>query len=235
MHSDKLAGQKAGQASQKYLDILEIKDDVVMLKDGTMRAVVLVSSINFALKSEDEQTAVIQGYISFLNSFDFPLQIVIQSRELNIEEYLDRLKVAEKEQTNDLLRIQIAGYREYIAELVEMAEIMSKRFYVVVPYSPISNKRKGFFTRFKETLSPSSVVHLKQKKFLKYKSELSKRVDYVTEGLSSMGLTAVALDTQSLIELYYNAYNPELTQTEKLAELSKLQVEGAEDISKEDE
>lgn len=228
MHSAKLSSAKKGQSTQKYLDIMEIKDDLIVLKDGTLRAVIMVSSMNFALKSEDEQTAVISGYIQFLNSFDFPLQIVIQSRKLNIDDYLARLKASEKEQTNDLLRIQIAGYREYIAELIEMAEIMSKRFYLVVPFSPIGNKRKKFFTRFKETLTPTSAVHLKQKKFIKYKSELIKRIDYVVEGLSSIGLVAVPLDTQSLIELFYNTYNPGVQDIQKLVDLEKLQVEESE-------
>lgn len=227
MHSAKLAGPKKGQSTQAYLDIQEIRDDLVILKDGTLRSVILVSSMNFALKSEDEQVAVIQGYIQFLNSFDFPLQIVIQSRKLNIEEYLARLKNSEKEQTNDLLRIQIAGYREYIQELIEMAEIMSKKFYVVVPYSPLSNKRKKFFTRLKETLTPTSSIHLNQKKFYKYKTEMSKRLDYVVEGLSSFGLKAMPLDTQALIELFYNTYNPGIEDSQRLAELNKLQVEEA--------
>ena len=235
MHSVKLSGQKVGQSTQKYLDIQEIRDNVILLKDGTLRAAIMVSSMNFALKSEDEQTAVIQGYIQFLNSFDFPLQIVIQSRKLNIDEYLARLKQSEKEQTNDLLRIQIAGYRQYIVELIEMAEIMSKRFYVVVPYSPVSNKRKKFFARLKETLAPTSTVHLKQKKFAKYCVEMTKRIDYVVEGLSSIGLKTTQLDTQSLIELFYNTYNPGVEDTQKLTELQKLQVEDTEAAEEEEE
>lgn len=234
MRSAKLSPAKTGQSAQKYLDIMEIRDDLVVLKDGTLRSVILVSSMNFALKSEDEQTAVISGYIQFLNSFEFPLEIVIQSRRLNIDDYLERLKISQKEQTNDLLRIQIAGYREYIAELIEMAEIMSKRFYLVVPYSQIGNKRKKFFTRFKETLAPTSAVHLKQNKFFKCKSEMMKRVDYVLEGLSSIGLVAVPLDTQSLIELFYNTYNPGAENTQKLVDLAKLQVEEAQ-VSTEEE
>lgn len=228
MHSKKLAGQKPKFSAQHHLDIQEIKDDCLVLKDGTLRATILVSSINFALKSEDEQTAVIQGYTQFLNSFDFPLQIVIQSRKLDIEEYLERLKVVEKEQTNELLRMQTAEYRQYIQELIEIADIMSKRFYMVVPYSPVSDKEKGFFARFKETISPTTVIHLKQQKFEKYKNELFKRVDYVIDALSSIGLKSVQLDTQSLIELFYNTYNPEVASQEKLVELNKLQIEEEE-------
>lgn len=230
MHSKQLAGQKPKFSTQHYLDIQEIVDNCIILKDGTLRAVILVSSINFALKSEEEQVAIIQGYTQFLNSFDFPLQIVIQSRKLNIEEYLERLKAVEKEQTNELLRMQTAEYRQYIQELVEIADIMSKRFYVVVPYSPVSQKQKKFFARLKETLSSTLVVHLKHQKFTKYKNELFKQVDYVTDALSSIGLKSAQLDTQSLIELFYNTYNPEVASQEKMVGLDKIHVEEEEFI-----
>lgn len=225
MHSKQLAGAKPRFSTQQYLDIEEIKDNCIILKDGTLRAVLLVSSINFALKSEDEQVAIIQGYTQFLNSFDFSLQIIIQSRKLNIEEYLEKLKLVEKEQTNELLKMQIKEYRQYIQELVEIADIMSKHFYLVIPYSPLSNKVKGFFARLKETMSSTTIIHIKRQKFDKFKNELFKRVDYVIEGLASLGLKSVQLDTQSLIELFYNTYNPETSTQEKLVELDKIQVE----------
>ena len=101
MKSKKLAGNKPSSSTQKYLDIAEIKEDLVVLNDGTVRGVLLVSSINFDLKSEDEQKAVISGYINFLNALNYPIQIVIQSRPLNIDDYLEKLKIMEKEQTNE--------------------------------------------------------------------------------------------------------------------------------------
>ncbi|MFA5128844.1 MAG: hypothetical protein WC445_02635 [Patescibacteria group bacterium] len=225
MQSKKLAGAKAGVASRARLDIAEIREDSVILKDGTLRAVLLVSSINFALKSEDEQNAIIAAYVSFLNALEFPLQIVIQSRKLNIDGYLEKLKQAEKEQTNELLKIQIADYREYVRELVEMGDIMSKRFYVTVPYDPLSDKRKGFWSRFSEVLRPGAVLRLGSETFKRRRRDLFARVEHVQMLLSGMGLTSVILDTQSLIELYYNIYNPELAETEKLADVDKIQVE----------
>ena len=105
---DKLARSKVSVSTQQYLDIAEIKNNTVIMRDGTIRAVIMVSSINFALKSEDEQNAIIAGYVSFLNNIDFPLQIVIQSRELNINKYIESLKQKNKEQTNELLKIQTA-------------------------------------------------------------------------------------------------------------------------------
>lgn len=212
-------------STQRYLNILEIRDDTVILRDGTLRAVILVSSINFSLKSEDEQNAVIQGYVQFLNSLEFPLQILIQSRKLNIDDYLERLKAIEKEQINELLKMQTREYRQYISELVQLADIMSKRFYMVIPFARGSIKSKGFISILKESLSPSSVIHIKQKKFERHRLDLYKRVEYTIDGLSSIGLKAVSLDTQSLIELYYNTYNPDTYDQQKIVDINKLDVE----------
>lgn len=217
--------KKNASSAQRYLDILEIRDDVVVLKDGSVRTVLLVSSVNFDLKSDEEQAAVISSYVQFLNAVDFPLQIVVQSRKLNIDHYLERLGEIEKQQTNELLKAQIAEYRQYIQELVQIGDIMSKRFYVVVPYSESASKPKKFFPRIVDAFSPTSIIHLKQKKFENFRTELMKRVEYVMDGLASAGLKSVVLDTQSLIELYYNTYNPETQEQEHLVEIGKIQVE----------
>ena len=143
---NKMVRNKVAVSTQQYLDIAEIKDNTVIMRDGTLRAVLAVSSINFALKSEDEQNAVISSYVGFLNNINSMIQIVIQSRELNIANYLEYLHQREKEQTNKLLKIQTTEYIEYIKELISIGKIMNKRFYVVIPYSPISDQRKGFFS-----------------------------------------------------------------------------------------
>lgn len=223
-----LRPKRSVNPTQRYLDILELKDDIVVLRDGTIRAVLIVSSINFALKSEEEQNAVIASYTQFLNSLDFTIQIVIQSRKLNIDDYLTRLKASEQAQRNELLRMQTREYREYVSELVEIADLMSKRFYIVIPYMSRTDKPKKFFSRVLESVSPSTVIHLKQQQFSLYRQELLKRVDYVIDGLSACGLQAVMLDTQSLIELYYNTYNPESVGQEKFTDINKLNVEGGE-------
>lgn len=212
-------------ATQKFLDIAEIKSDCVVLNDGSLRAVILVSSINFALKSEEEQEALISGYVSFLNSLDYPLQIVIQSRKLDIESYLTDLQQKRRDQENDLLKSQMADYIDYVKELIELGEIMTKRFYAVVPYNPVTRSAtKGFFDRMGEVFSPASIVKLNRKKFEEYRENLFKRVDNVIGGLSGIGLKAAALDTQSLIELYYNSYNPEISAQEKMQDTSKLDI-----------
>ena len=213
------------ESTQKYLDIAEIKDDAIVLRNGGIRSVILVSSVNFALKGDDEQTAIIQSYVSFLNSLSFPLQILIQSRNLNLDNYLTKLGNLEKEQSNELLRMQIADYRGFLGELLELGQIMTKKFYVVVPYSGVLNEKKKFWEMTMDAFSPARAITLSQKKFNTYRDELLKRVDYVISGLSGVGLKAAPLDTQSLIELFYNTYNPQVADTEKITDLNKLRME----------
>jgi len=225
MQSAKLAGKKPSVSTQRYLDIAAIHDDVVTMKDGTLRAVILVSSINFALKSEEEQNALISAYAGFLNTLDFPLQVVIQSRKLNIDGYLERLKQSELEQTNELLKIQIEDYRQFVSELVVLGQIMSKKFFVIVPLNPLSDKKKGFFTQLKEIFAPAIFVSFKRELFLRRKKDLLSRADQILGQLSSLGLNAVMLDTEGLIELYYSSYNPTLSDLQKMTETSKLRIE----------
>lgn len=225
MQSAKLAGKKISASTQQYLDIDQIHDDTVVMKDGTLRAVLLVSSVNFALKAEEEQNALVAAYASMLNVLDFPIQIVIQSRKLNIDNYMDRLRESEKKQTNELLKIQIADYRVFISQLVDIGQIMSKKFFVVVPLNPMSNKQKSFYARLKETFAPVLFVTMRRDLFLKRKKDLDSRVSQLLSQLQNMGLSAVKLDTQGLIELYYNSYNPQLADVQKLTDLNKLQVE----------
>ena len=214
--SSQLANKKTSTSTQAYLDIAEIKDNAVILKDGSIRAVLLASSVNFALKSEDEQNAIIQGYISFLNSLDFPLQIVVQSRKLNIDQYLEDLKQKEQSQTNELLRTQISEYRSFISEMISLGDIMGKRFYIVIPYSPANTLRKGFGSQLSAVFSSSKIIFLSDKMFSQYKEKIQTRIDKVIGLLSSIGITAVPLSTENLVELYYESYNPELAQIEKI-------------------
>lgn len=219
------AKKNAFSASQAHLPIAEIKHDTAVLKDGTLRAMLLVSSINFALKNEDEQNAIVASYVSFLNGLDHPLQVVIQSRKLNIRPYIDSLLTREKEQTNELLRVQTADYRSYVSELVSLGEIMSKQFFVIVPYDPLSNKQRGFWSRFMEVLNPAATVKLKDERFLSRKADLDMRVRQIESGLKSMGLEVARLDTQSLVELFYTTFNPDIALSEPLAPLEQIKLE----------
>jgi hypothetical protein len=224
MQSKKLAGSKPGLSTQKFLDIAEIKDGTVIMKDGTLRSVLMVSSINFALKSEDEQKAIIGQYISFLNALEYPLQIVIQSRRLNIDKYLERLKNSQADQKNELLRMQIADYRNFVQELVTIGQIMQKQFFVVVSYNPLSDRAKSFWTRTMEVMSPIVSLRLAEEVFRRRKADLDGRTENIESSLISMGLKSVRLDTQSLIELYYRVYNPETYDTQKMIDVDKLRV-----------
>lgn len=222
---NKLAKPKPGPPTQQYLDIAEIVNDMVILKDGTVRSVLLVSSINFALKSQDEQEAIIQSYITFLNGLEYPIQIVIQSRKMNIDDYINSLTEQERKTDNDLLREQIVDYRSFVTELIVLGEIMQKRFYLVIPYDPVTNKQKGFFTRLGQALSPTSAAQLNDKQMADRVEQLSRRVEITLGQLSSMGLQAQRLDTQALIELYYTIYNPDVFDTESLGDISQIRYE----------
>ncbi len=217
--------RKSIPATPQHLPFVEVKSDTVVMKDGTLRAVLMVSSINFALKNEDEQNALISAYVSFLNSLDFPLQIVIQSRQLYIKPYLQNLLQKEREQTNELLRAQIADYRSFVSEMVSLGKIMSKQFFVVVPYDPLSNKKRSFWSRAAEMVNPVKIVKLKENRFLQRKKDLDMRVRQVESGLASMGLEVARLDTQSLIELLYSTYNPDVAFSQYLSPVDQLRVE----------
>ncbi|MEK7538168.1 MAG: hypothetical protein AAB619_04325, partial [Patescibacteria group bacterium] len=161
---------------------------------------------------------------------DYPLQIVIQSRRLNIDSYLATLKTTEKQQTNELLQLQIRDYRQFVSDLVAGSDIMTKRFYVVVPYTPKVDRPGKFFTRLFDTFRPTATIHLKQKQFEQYRTELFKRVDNVANALSSAGLKSLFLRTQDLIELYYNTYNPETSRAQPLQPAAKITLEETSSI-----
>jgi len=220
-----IQNKKQVASTQKYLEIMEIKDDTLIMKDGSLRAVLLVSSVNFSLKSAEEQEAIISQYISFLNFLEFPIQIVIQSRKLNIDAYLASIKEKQTQQKNELLRLQTSEYIQYIKELVELGEIMSKKFYVVVPFVPGGDQADSFFVRLGQIFSPVSLIRLKDKQFEEYNKKLAKRLDQVAGSLSGMGITSVRLDTQGLIELFYNTYNLEVHDQQKMAGSGELQLE----------
>ena len=212
--------KKIGLSSQKYLSISEIRDNVVIMKNGGLRAVLMVSSINFALKSIEEQDAIIYHYQGFLNSLDFSVQIVVSSRELNLDNYLQVLRDQEKKQINELLRMQTSSYIEYIQGLVKMANIVSKTFYVVVPFA-MSESKGGFMSKAGAMLSPSKIISGRET-FEKFRGQLLQRVDHIIENLSSAGLRMTMLTTQELIELYYNLYNPDLSEKQKLRDVNDL-------------
>lgn len=210
LHSKQITGGGEGASTQKYVDVEEIKDGVILLKNGALRSVLLVSSINFDLKSSEEQDAIIVQYQNFINSIDFPLQIIVSSRKLNIIPYLEFISEHEKKQTNELLRLQIAEYKNFIYNLTEISNIMSKYFYIVVPFAPVENKEKGIFSQISGFFQSKQKIIHKRELFETYKSQLWQRVDHIIAGLSGIGLKVVPLQTEEVIELLYNSYNPSI-------------------------
>ena len=207
-------------STQRYLEFSGVHDDTLLLKNGGIRAVLEVSSVNFNLKSEEEQNAIIYSYQRYLNALNFPVQILIKSRKLDIDLYLENLKEKMRHQQNELLKRQMAEYIEYIAKLVEYADIMAKKFFVIVPQNPPRAEKKGFLKSFWEKIHPDDKVEdiiRRRKEFKNLKNGLDERVNVVTTGLENCGLNVTKLDTQKTIELFYQSYNPQLAREEKLA------------------
>jgi len=202
-------------STQEFLEIQDIKEGVLLLKNQGVRGVLMVSSLNFALKSEEEQTAIVYAFQSFLNSLDFSCQIVIQSRNINITPYLDELKDLEDRQTNGLLKEQTASYREFIKELVRGETIMTKNFYLIVPYSLMEALGLGAITKGfglgklfgKKDKQPKAA--LTDDEFQRCKSQLWQRMEFVAMGLRRCGLEAIPLTTPELIELFWAIHHPE--------------------------
>ncbi len=211
--------KKKNVSTQQHLAIAQIRDSLVVLKDGRLRSVLVVSSVNFALKSQQEQDALIYQFQNFLNSLQHPVQILVQSRQLDLNGYLQRLAGLAKDQNNDLLRFQMVDYIDFVSRLITLANIMDKRFFVVVPHDTVT-VGGGLFTSLLG--GRKTTPHFTLEQFAKYKSEMEERVNVVVSGLSGMGLRAVQLNTQELVELYYAIYNPEEASTEKLVDIDQL-------------
>jgi len=196
--------------TQDFLELKDIREGILLLKNNTIRGVLMVSSINFALKSDEEQTATVYAFQSFLNSLDFSCQIVIQSRKINITPYLDALKDLEEKQPNELLRSQTASYREFIKEMVKGDSVMTKNFYVVVPYTLTEALGiKGAAQQFDFLKSKNSSEEMKDIDFQRCKTQLWQRMEFLAMGLKRCGLEAVPLTTPELIELFWSIHHPE--------------------------
>lgn len=204
-----MAAPKA-QSAQKFVPIKEIRSGTVVLTDGSLRSVLLASSLNFALKSEDEQTAIILQFQNLLNTIEFPIQFFIQSRELDIRPYIALLEDQLKEQTIDLIKTQTREYIEFVKAFTESVNIMAKSFFVVVPYEPAVLKGgggvKGVLGGLTKRKREDAQVRLDA--FEENKSQLDQRVAVVQQGLSRAGIRAAQLGTEELVELYYKLFNP---------------------------
>ncbi len=199
--------------SQNLVEISDIRDNTLILKDGGLRQILMVGGINFSLKSEEEQNMLTTSYQSFLNSLDFPLQILIHSRKLNIQKYLDDLEEKMRTEPSPLLQNQISEYKEFIRQFVAENAIMEKSFLVVIPWYAAAlpaPSGAGFSLPFfkKNAEAETRRAAAAAEEFRKEAAQLAQRTGEVLEELNAMGLEAVLLNTEQLTELFYNFYNP---------------------------
>jgi len=211
------------KATQSFIVVKEVKDGVVTLTNGEMRMVLMVSSINFALRSEDEQEAILLQFQNFLNSLEFSTQIFIQSRRLDIKPYLAMMESRLKEQLNDLMKIQIEEYIGFIKRFTDTTSIMTKTFFIIVPYSRSESvapkKGGGGFMSFLPGKKSGKESAEKTEAFEEARSQLEQRANIVKMGLARTGVRAVPLGTEELVELYYKFYNP--GETEKPVQMAE--------------
>jgi len=215
----------SGASTQDHLPIAGIQDGIIIMNDASVRAIVKVQPINFELKSEAEQNAIIYSYQAFLNSLDFPIEIVVNSRRLDLERYLMKLEEQKKSITSDLMRLQIDGYIDFVRRLINIANIMAKRFYVVISYAALAGGKSTPGFSLGGILgggASSGSTTLYQDQFERYKGELTNRINIVATGLSRVGLQVEQMATQEVIELLYSAYNPDIAAEERLTDISQI-------------
>lgn len=196
------------KSTQEFIPIKEIRDDVFILKDGSLHMILMASTLNFALKSEEEQNAIIMQYQNFLNSLDFSVQFFIQSRKLNTDSYIAMLAEAEKNQDNELMKIQTKEYIEFIKNFVKMSNVMAKAFYISIPYSTAAMEvKKSFVGNIVGGFSKKTAMQMADR-FEENKIQLQQRADIVSQGLARVGVRVAPLNTEELIELFYELFNP---------------------------
>ena len=221
------AKQAAPQnTTQRSLLFSEIRDGMIIMADGSFRAVVACQSINFDLMSSREREGVEYSYQNFLNSLSFDIQVLIQSRRVDIAPYIDKLESIRRSQDNMLLNVLMDDYLDFIEQLAEEANIMDKKFFIVVPYSPapdaskIVDKGKGFFGKF-FAQNTQSVTRIDEATYTKAKDEIKNRVGSVMSGLFQLGVHCAQLSTKELGELYYNSYNPDTAVNQPLGDFEQ--------------
>ena len=226
---DSVRNRKKGESTavQRFLPIAEIKKDTVILKNGGMRAVLAVGSMNFNLKSDDEQQAIILSYQQFLNTLAFPIQIVVRSTKLNVDAYVQDLTARASKQKNPLLQEQTLDYAHYIEKLVDVSDIMQKRFYVIIPVDPPGIQNVSFMSKLFGWLSPSDSREkalARNRQFDEKSATLRDRVNLVKTGLANVGCPSERLSTQELIDLFYHVYNPKTADSQKLPGMHDMKV-----------
>ena len=197
------------KATQEFIPVKEIRDGIIVLKEGELRAIVLANSVNLSLKSSDEQRATILQFQNFLNTLDFPVQISVQSRKLDIRPYLLLLENRIKVQNEPLIKLQTREYIEFIRNFTESVAIMTKSFFIVIPYSNTSLKANtGILDNLFSKKSKEEIRALKQIDFEEKRSQLEERVAVIQQGLSRCGINSAQLNTEEVVEVFYKVFNP---------------------------
>jgi len=210
------------QATQDFVPIKEVRDGIIILKDGSLRVLLMASSINLALKSQDEQQAIIGQFQNFLNSLEFTVQFAVESRELDIRPYIALLQDRYAQELDDLMKIQIREYMAFIKDFTERANIMTKNFFIVVPYDPALINRGGGVLGSLFPSSASGAGALNDEQFEQYRTQLEQRVSVIEQGLVRTGVRVVKLGTEEVIELFYKLFNPgELEKPLQVEQLAK--------------
>ena len=210
-------------STQSSLLVTEIKDGTVVMRDGTLRAVILGSAINFDLMSRGEQDSVEYAYQGFLNSLHFPIQILIKSQKIDLDGYIAKLSELRRSQDNELLGVLMEDYIANIQSLVDEVNIMDKQFYIIVPFFPPVNLKSGFFDNLTGLFKPIETITVSEQDYAAYKAELAQRVSLVASGLAQMGVRAVPLNTAELDDLFYTCYNPDVAANQKMIDAAQLQ------------
>lgn len=195
---------------QYFLEIKDVKEDVAILKDGSLRVILLVSSLNFALKSSEEQEAIIYQFQNLLNSLDFFCQIVVHTQRLNLTGYTEKLKELEENQQNKLLKNHTKGYRKFIEKLIASGTIMTKSFYLILPLYPV--EVEGLIFKRSQKEKTLKGLSLTESQFQKCKTILLQRVEFLSLGLKRCGLNAVLLKSEQIIELFWNLHHPKMAE-----------------------
>jgi type IV secretory pathway VirB4 component len=225
--------QSNPNSTQNTLLIAEVRDGIVIMNDGTFRAVIMCKSINFDLMSPQEREAVEFSYQGFLNSLYFPIQVFVRSQKVDIRPYLERLDKIRTEHDNMLLALLMEDYIGFLSSIAQQTNIMDKKFYVIISYpDPDENIKSalkqstGFFTGIVDMFSKNSTPHIviDESRLEQAKTELKNRVQAVMQGLLECGVQSIPLDTQELIELYYDVYNPDTATRQQLKHFEDLNV-----------
>ena len=212
---------KSVPSTQENVPIAGVKDGIIILKDGQYRLVLEVTAVNFSLKSEEEQNSLVLQYQGFLNSIHFPIEIIVRSKRLDLAPYINKIKGLAEKQNNELLRIQTTDYVDFVGQLINLANIMKKTFYVVIGYQPL-NVGQGTILDKLLHRKQSADLKISDEEFLHNTKEIMQRGQNVAQGLGSMGLHCKQLTTEEIIELFYGIYNPEVAGKERLTEAENV-------------